>query len=165
MRYLCVNEKKLRKYATKSLRVKNPTPFFQNNETGDAKLYFFRKWGVERSAIQILDDKAEALCSLPKCFQYATEGFFVLYLATIITWVTSVPHLADYTPNPVKHTSAYGRTRLAIGGFPFQSPGTDPGRWEGDLIETILHLQRRDAAGKHSNKRTCSGTDLTIPGT
>ena len=102
VRRFCVNEKKSRKYTTKSLRVKNLAPFFQNNETGDTKRPFFRKWGVERSAIQILDDKEEALCSLPKCFQYATEGFFVLYLATTITCVTSVPQLADRTPNPVR---------------------------------------------------------------
>ena len=77
MRCFCVNAKKSRKYSSKSLEIKNPTPFFQNNETGDAKSPFFRKWGVERSAIQILDDKAEALCSLPKCFQYATEVFCI----------------------------------------------------------------------------------------
>lgn len=36
MRYFCVNTKKSRKYSSKSLKVKNQTPFFQNNETGDA---------------------------------------------------------------------------------------------------------------------------------
>lgn len=77
-------------------------PFFQNNETGDAKRPFFRKWGVERSAIQILDDKEEALCSLPKCFQYAAEGFFVLYLATTITWVRLSLIWQTALPNPVR---------------------------------------------------------------
>jgi hypothetical protein len=41
MRCFCVNAKKSRKYSSKSLEVKNPTPFFQNNETGDAKSPFF----------------------------------------------------------------------------------------------------------------------------
>ena len=36
VRRFCVNEKKSRKYTTKSLRVKNLAPFFQNNETRDA---------------------------------------------------------------------------------------------------------------------------------
>ena len=35
-RRFCVNTKKLRKYSPKSLKTKNQTPFFQNNETGDA---------------------------------------------------------------------------------------------------------------------------------
>ena len=36
MRCFCANAKKSRKYSSKNLKVKNPTPFFQNNETGDA---------------------------------------------------------------------------------------------------------------------------------
>lgn len=36
VRYFCVNAKKSRKYSSKSLKVKNPAPFYQNNETGDA---------------------------------------------------------------------------------------------------------------------------------
>jgi hypothetical protein len=42
MRRFCASEKKSRKYGLKSLEVKNPAPFFQNNETGDAKSHFFQ---------------------------------------------------------------------------------------------------------------------------
>ena len=132
-------------------------PEMQNStfsENGESNAPPFKYWTIKRKPSVVCRNVFSML-----------QRFFVFNPATTIIRVTSVPHLADCTPNPVKHTSAYGRTRLAIGGFPFQSPGTDPGRWEGDLIETILHLQRRDAAGKHSNKRTCSGTDSTIPGT
>ena len=47
MRRFCVNAKKSRKYSSKSLEVKNLTPFFQNNETGDAKSPFFSIRWVE----------------------------------------------------------------------------------------------------------------------
>ena len=50
MRCFRVNAKKSRKYSSKSLKVKNPTPFFQNNETGDAKSPFFSIRWVELPA-------------------------------------------------------------------------------------------------------------------